>query len=478
MGCAASADHRPSVSQARSISRAIDASLEQEKPAITREVKILLLGTGDSGKTTVLKQLRVIYGSGFTPEEYLDFRSIILQNVVACAKALVAGMKKLQIPYGFDHTKEYPEEDEVQGCRDPIDEENGGDKSAGYPDSVDMVTAGNTNVNGTPNLPRSDAPKSDTDAVLSGLLSTEQLLSITSDIRISSVPRENNSTNVMVPPKPVHAASQTPTAAAARRLFVASGPGSQQALDCAKVVRDMDKPYGFMKDEFLSQEYCDCVKKLWEDSGVQYCYVRRAEVGVPECCRYVMENLERIGKKEYMPTDQDVIQARIMTQTISKTVVSFEKQQYSIIDVGGQKSQRRKWAPFFDDVRAVVFVVAMSGFDQVLVEDGRTNRIRDALHVFSCMVNLPAFANVPFIVFMNKKDVFKEKVRDLKTRIADFFPEFKGEETYEDGATFFVDLFKECNRNEEREVVFHLTFATDGNSLRGVMEAVFVLVAK
>ena len=43
-----------------------------------------------------------------------------------------------------------------------------------------------------------------------------------------------------------------------------------------------------------------------------------------------------------------------------------------LVDVGGQRSERRKWIQCFDDVKAVLFVAALSGYDMTLFEDGTT----------------------------------------------------------------------------------------------------------
>jgi len=48
---------------------------------------------------------------------------------------------------------------------------------------------------------------------------------------------------------------------------------------------------------------------------------------------------------------------------------------YRVVDVGGQRSERRKWIQCFDDVRAVLFVCALSGYDMTLFEDGKTVRV-------------------------------------------------------------------------------------------------------
>ncbi len=67
-----------------------------------------------------------------------------------------------------------------------------------------------------------------------------------------------------------------------------------------------------------------------------------------------------------------------------------------VVDVGGQRSERRKWIQCFDDVRAVLFVCALSGYDMTLFEDGKTVRLYGTLFIahlrpsFSTLYDRPA----------------------------------------------------------------------------------------
>ena len=45
-----------------------------------------------------------------------------------------------------------------------------------------------------------------------------------------------------------------------------------------------------------------------------------------------------------------------------------------MFDVGGQRSERKKWIHCFEGVTAIIFCVALSGYDLVLAEDEEMNR--------------------------------------------------------------------------------------------------------
>jgi len=84
---------------------------------------------------------------------------------------------------------------------------------------------------------------------------------------------------------------------------------------------------------------------------------------------------------------------------------------FKIVDVGGQRSERRKWIHCFEDVDAILFVTAISEYNEVLMEDGKTNRMQESLSLFGSIVNNAFFADTSFILFLNKEDLFLTKLQ-------------------------------------------------------------------
>jgi len=85
-----------------------------------------------------------------------------------------------------------------------------------------------------------------------------------------------------------------------------------------------------------------------------------------------------------------------------------------MFDVGGQRNERKKWIHCFENVTAVLFVASISDYNQTLYEDEKTNRMMEALSLFEEICNSRWFKNTAMILFLNKRDIFAEKIKQVE----------------------------------------------------------------
>lgn len=97
---------------------------------------------------------------------------------------------------------------------------------------------------------------------------------------------------------------------------------------------------------------------------------------------------------------------------------------FRMFDVGGQRSERKKWIHCFEGVTAIIFCVALSGYDLVLAEDEEMNRMIESMKLFDSICNSKWFVETSIILFLNKKDLFEEKIARSPLTIC--FPEYTG----------------------------------------------------
>ncbi len=95
-----------------------------------------------------------------------------------------------------------------------------------------------------------------------------------------------------------------------------------------------------------------------------------------------------------------------------------------LVDVGGQRSERKKWLHCFESVDAVVFVAALSEYDQPLAEDPTVNRIQESVKLFGSVCGVKWFRRAAILLFLNKMDLFSAKVRATPLRRR--FPDYDG----------------------------------------------------
>lgn len=109
---------------------------------------------------------------------------------------------------------------------------------------------------------------------------------------------------------------------------------------------------------------------------------------------YYFSDLDRLFHPDYQPTEQDIIHARARTIGITETTFNLRDHEMLMVDVGGQKSERRKWIHCFQDVTSILFLVSLSGYDQCLVEDRDAVSTTDSLflsiaHLLSLSLFVP-----------------------------------------------------------------------------------------
>ena len=104
-----------------------------------------------------------------------------------------------------------------------------------------------------------------------------------------------------------------------------------------------------------------------------------------------LDDLDRLGAKDYQPTEQDILRTRVKTTGIVEVHFSFKNLNFKLFDVGGQRSERKKWIHCFEDVTAIIFCVAMSEYDQVLHEDETTVNIERSQLIRISLLNSKSF---------------------------------------------------------------------------------------
>ena len=92
---------------------------------------------------------------------------------------------------------------------------------------------------------------------------------------------------------------------------------------------------------------------------MQACFERSNEYQLIDCAKYFLDKLDVIKDEEnFVPTEQDILRARVVTSGISETKFVVDKVKFHMFDIGGQQHERQKWIQCFNDVTAIIFVVA------------------------------------------------------------------------------------------------------------------------
>ena len=226
-----------------------------------------------------------------------------------------------------------------------------------------------------------------------------------------------------------------------------------------------------------TEEVTNALKELWISKTIQAAYERRNEFQLIDSTGYFMSALDRICKKDYEPSDQDILRVRVETRSVVKIEFDFQATKFEVIDVGGQRTERRKWIHFFDNVTSVLFVVSIAEYDQVLEEDSKTNRMVESMQLFDETANNTYFKEMPVIIFFNKYDLFLDKIS--KRGIKEIFPDYQGPDNCPNETLAFLTnkyiTLSKTNR-KKRPIYPHTTTATDTQLIDKVFRSVAEII--
>jgi len=302
-------------SEAFERSKKIDTVLKDERELQRLQIKLLLLGTGDSGKSTFLKQMKVIHANGFTANDLQRYRDALQWNCLSSMQTIL--------------------------------------------DAYELA------------------------------------------ISIGKAKKRK---------------------------------GLNEDLDLLKGVSD------------LHNDSAEAIQRLWERKEIKEIFSRRAEfkIQVPSSCPYYFENALRFADHEFVPTNEDAFRVKIRTTGATDLVFETGGIEFTLVDVGGQRSERRKWLHCFDNVTSVLFLAAIDEYDMVLEEDTRQNRLTESLTLFTQVSGSQFFETASWILFLNKTDLFREKIQ--KTPLKTFFKQAPESTEYELSLSFMTRLYVDAYR--------------------------------
>ena len=333
-------------SSGKRVSNRIDRELLKSARDQEDVVKLLLLGAGESGKSTIVKQMKIIHGDGYSNEELNNFKTVVHSNLLTSMTEVINAAEKLNIQ--LHHSSNQAHAMEI--------------------------------------------------------------------VKFSSSLKPG--------------------------LVIPSDVGEKMKL-------------------------------LWKDDGFQECLKHASEYYLSDSAPYYFQRMEKILDASYTPNEQDVLHSRVPTTGIVETSFKSGGITYHLFDVGGQRSERRKWLHCFDDVKAVLFVASLNEYNMTLIEDGTTNRMEESLNLFQAICYNKFFDTASMILFLNKVDLFTEKINNTTQHLQLFLPKYTGPDHDVPAAQqFILDQFLNCKSHKDRLVYSHYTTATDTNNIRIVFEVV------
>jgi len=225
-----------------------------------------------------------------------------------------------------------------------------------------------------------------------------------------------------------------------------------------------------LKDDSLSPELCAHITRLWKEDALKLTFRCRNQFQIDTSASYALDNIDRImgnkTKESGQISFQDILHARVRTTGIVETEANIGSLMFLVRDVGGPRNERKKWIHCFENLSIIMFVVGLGEYDGVLYEDDDTNRLKEDLDLWEDIVNSRWFTTTPFLLLMNKYDIFEEKIPEIPLR--DYLPSYTGENSVHACYDFIVSEFMKRIRGNKDRIFVHHTNALNSEQMKQI----------
>ncbi|KAJ7072562.1 guanine nucleotide-binding protein alpha-4 subunit, partial [Mycena amicta] len=344
----------------------IDQELNRQRNAekkAAKPVKILLLGQSESGKSTTLKNFQLINSPKAFKAERASWRAVVHLNIVRSIRLILNALAEAE---AYSASKSPAPDDPV------------------YPVLTSELRA----------LKMRLLPLQQVEAALLGKLTPGAKL------RAIEAPDE----------APTSAEVSVHSGAPWKNAFSRLMNNVRSSVDGPETTEPQDS-----KDARQLLHACsEDMVRLWNDPIVKE-VLEVHRLRLQDMAGFFLDSIERVTDLYYEPTDDDVLKARLKTLGVSEHHFNFKAgnmvpQAWVVFDVGGARSLRAAWVPYFDDMDAIIFLAPLSCFDQVLAEDESINRLEDSILLWKMIVSSPLLQNTSLILFLNKCDILRAKL--------------------------------------------------------------------
>ncbi|KAI0044471.1 guanine nucleotide binding protein, alpha subunit [Auriscalpium vulgare] len=413
--------------EAQRVSDEIDAGLREERTALRRRqdvIKVMLLGQSESGKSTTLKNLQMTHAPAAWAAQRESWRIVIQLNLIRSINTILDVLSAVS-------SSTSPAQPSASSSSRPLSPTYTSDEDASS-DAHTALTDHHTDPHALLRLRL--APLRHVEADL------QRALGHAHGSHDHDTDRRLREFYVRVRGGQAVRFPHSPTGGSLRHT--GSGTLKKGAHDVVAEATD------------VIAGCADDMKALWHNPAVRTT-LAMSGVHLWQHAGFFLDDIDRIATRSYVPSDADVVRARLRTIGVSENHLVFEadaastthatvagalssassttltaaddhlprrsrdtaagslwaRREWIIYDVGGSRTHRQAWLAYFEDLTAVFFLAPISCFDEQLEEDRTVNRLQDSIALWSAVVASPLLARAMMILFLNKYDLLERKIQ-------------------------------------------------------------------